>query len=67
MRAVVAAANGEEEDVEAENVGKVERDGNRAALAGVVGLLAVDLYGGLVRGAVRVVVGVGLSVSTGRS
>lgn len=64
---VVTAADGEEENVEAENVGKVEGDGDGTALAGVVGLLAVDLDGGLVRRAVRVVVGVGLNVSADSS
>lgn len=60
---VVTTANGEEENVEAEDVGKVESDGDGTALASVIGLLAVDLDGSLVSRAVRVVVGVGLGVS----
>lgn len=55
MSAVVATADGEEKNVETENVGKVECNGDRAAFAGVVGLLAVDGDSRLVGCAVRVV------------
>jgi hypothetical protein len=98
VRTVIATPDGQEEDVESENVGKVESDGNgacslarrsasvkqveasavevrmtrveavermaRTAFARVVGLLAVYVDGSLVGRTVRVVVGVGLDIST---
>lgn len=55
VRTVIAPADGQEEDIETEDVGKVERDGDGTTLADVVGRLAPHRLGRLVRGPVRVV------------
>lgn len=54
MCAVITPSNRQQQDIEVENVGKVERDGDGTAFTGVVGYLAVYSLGGLVSGSIRV-------------
>lgn len=54
MRSVIAPSNRQQQDIEVENVGKVERDRDRTAFTGVVRYLAVNRLGGLVCRSIRV-------------
>ena len=63
MSTVVTTANGEKQDVETQDVGEVEGDGDGTALTGVVWGLVVDSLRGLVGSAVGVVLGSVYTVS----
>lgn len=54
MSAVISPSNRQQQDIEVENVGKVERDRDGTAFTGVVRYLAVNSLGGLVGGSIRV-------------
>lgn len=54
MSAVITPSNRQQQDIEVENVGKVERDRDGTAFTGVVRYLAVNSLGGLVGGSIRV-------------
>lgn len=54
VSSVITPSNRQQQDIEVENVGKVERHRDRTAFTGVVGHLAVNSFGGLVGGSIRV-------------
>lgn len=54
MSSVITPSNRQQQDIEVENVGKVERDRDRTTFTGVVRYLAVNRLGGLVGGSIRV-------------
>lgn len=54
VSSVITPSNRQQQDIEVENVGKVERDRDRTTFTGVVGHLAVNSFGGLVGGSIRV-------------
>lgn len=55
MSPVIAPSNRQQQDIEVENVGKIERDRDRTAFTGIVRYLAVNRLGGLVCRSIRVV------------
>lgn len=54
VSSVITPSNRQQQDIEVENVGKVERHRDRTTFTGVVGHLAVNSFGGLVGGSIRV-------------
>lgn len=54
MSSVIAPSDRQQEDIEVENVGKVEGDRDGTAFTGVIRHLAVNRFGSLVRRSIRV-------------
>ena len=63
MCAVIASADGQKQNIQVENVCKVQRDRDGTAFPGVVWGLAVDSFGCLVSSPVRVVLSSAHSLS----
>lgn len=55
MSSVITPSDRQQEDIEVENVGKVESDRDGTAFTGVIRHLAVNRFGSLVRRSIRVV------------
>lgn len=55
MSSVITPSDRQQEDIEVENVGKVEGDRDGTAFTGVIRHLAVNRFGSLVRRTIRVV------------
>lgn len=55
MSSVITPSDRQQEDIEVENVGKVEGDRDGTAFTGVIRHLAVNRLGSLVRRSIRVV------------
>lgn len=55
MSSVITPSDRQQEDIEVENVGKVESDRDGTAFTGVIRHLAVNRFGSLVRRTIRVV------------
>lgn len=55
MSSVITPSDRQQEDIEVENVGKVEGDRDGTAFTGVIRHLAVNRFGSLVRRSIRVV------------